>query len=166
VRERLEHAREGIQLAHHLDDGRARKTAVLIAFSRQRSLLRRSFYQAKNARATIRSSESNLLASLPPSPDITKRIRAAQAEEARMRDDPESGDGMKQLAERAKVQTEDRNRALHIYHHYELAVSALQIAIVLASVSVVTRIGWLAVLGGGLGLAAGVYAALVGIGVV
>ena len=39
VRERLEHAREGIQLAHHLDDGRARKTAVLIAFSRQRSLL-------------------------------------------------------------------------------------------------------------------------------
>jgi len=185
--EKLEHAREGIQHAHHQDDARARKTAVLIAVlaaglavtdlaekSAQNEFLTRhvalsddwSFYQAKNVRATIRSSESNLLASLPPSPDITKRIRAAQAEEARMRDDPESGDGMKQLAERAKVQTEDRNRALHIYHHYELAVSALQIAIVLASVSVVTRIGWLAVLGGGLGLAAGVYAALVGIGVV
>jgi len=80
VRDRLEHAREGIQHAHHLGDGRARKTAVLIAVlaaalavadlaeksARNEFLTRHvvlsddwSFYQAKNAGATIRSSGPN-----------------------------------------------------------------------------------------------------------
>lgn len=185
--EKLEHAREGMHHAHHLDDARARRTAVLIAVlaaalaiadlaekSAQNEYLTRhvalsddwSFYQAKNVRAAIRSSEANLLASLPPSADIAGRIKAAQADEARLRDDPGSGEGMKQLAERARVQAQDRDRALHSYHHYELVVSALQIAIVLASVSVVTRIGWLAALGGGLGLVAGLYGVLLGMGIV
>lgn len=185
--EKLEHAREGMHHAHHVGDRRARRIAVLIAIlaaalaiadlaekSAQNEYLTRhvalsndwSFFQAKNVRATVRSSEANVLASLPPSPDTEARIKAAQADAARLRDDPESGEGMKQLAERAKVQTEERDHALHSYHHYELVVSALQIAIVLASVSVVTQVAWLAVLGGGLGLLAAIYGAFLSIGVV
>jgi len=56
-----------------------------------------------------------------------------------MRDDPQGGDGMKQLGERAKGQEAERDAAFHRYHEFELVVGALQIAIVLASVSVVTR---------------------------
>jgi uncharacterized membrane protein YkgB len=57
-----------------------------------------------------------------------------------MRNDPEGGEGMKQLAITAKQEEAERNEAWHRYHGYEYAVGALEIAIVLASVSVVTRI--------------------------
>ena len=46
---------------------------------------------------------------------------------------------MKQLADQAKEKEVLRDEAIHRYHNYEYAVGALEIAIVLASVSVVTR---------------------------
>ena len=61
---------------------------------------------------------------------------------------------MKQIAERAKVEEEARNAAFHRYHEFELVVGALQIAIVLASVAVVTRIVALAVGAGIIGAVA------------
>ena len=51
---------------------------------------------------------------------------------------------MKQLAE-ADEHRAARDAAFHRYHEFELVVGALQIAIVLASVAVVTRIVALAV---------------------
>jgi hypothetical protein len=101
-----------------------------------------AFYQAKNLRSVVRSSEADLLASLPNAQDpaIQARIKQAQEYSARMRDDPEGGEGMKQLAITAKEQETERDEAAHRYHSYEYAVGALEIAIVLASVSVVTRI--------------------------
>ncbi len=63
---------------------------------------------------------------------------------------------MKQIAERAKAEEEARDEAFHRYHEFELVVGALQIAIVLASVAVVTRIVALAVGAGIIGaIAAG-----------
>jgi hypothetical protein len=101
-----------------------------------------AFYQAKNVRAVVRTSEADLLASLPNAQDpaIQTRIKEAQDYSARMRDDPQGGEGMKQLAVTAKEQEAERDEAAHRYHSYEYAVGALEIAIVLASVSVVTRI--------------------------
>jgi hypothetical protein len=46
---------------------------------------------------------------------------------------------MKQLAVTAKEKEVARDAAEHRYHSYEYAVGALEIAIVLASVSVITR---------------------------
>jgi hypothetical protein len=101
-----------------------------------------AFYQAKNLRAVVRTSEADLLASLPNADDpaIQARIKEAKEYNERMRDDPKSGDGMKQLAAKAQEEEAARDEAWHRYHGYEYAVGALEIAIVLASVSVVTRI--------------------------
>jgi len=101
-----------------------------------------AFYQAKNLRSVVRTSEADLLASLPNAqdPGIQARIKEAQEYSARMRDDPKGGEGMKQLAVTAQDEEAKRDEAAHRYHSYEYAVGALQIAIVLASVSVVTRI--------------------------
>ncbi len=180
--ETIEHAKEGIEEAHHHGDSRARRTAVLIAVlaaglaladmgekGAQNQYLTRhialsddwGFFQAKNVRATVRAAEATVLESLPPDPAIPARVKAAHDEEARLRDDPAGGDGMKQLAERAHDQTEQRDHAFHRYHQYETVVGGLQIAIVLASVSVVTRVLWLAYAGGLLGAAAGLYGLLI-----
>ena len=115
-----------------------------------------AFYQARNLRAIVRTSEADLLASLPNAQDpaIQARIKEAQAYEARMHDDPQGGEGMKQLAEAAREKEVLRNEAFHHYHNYEYAVGALEIAIVLASVSVVTQIRSLAFAAMGLGLLA------------
>jgi hypothetical protein len=100
-----------------------------------------AFYQAKNLRAVVRTSEADLLASLPNAADpaIQARIKEAKDYSARMRDDPQTNEGMKQIAVLAQEQEVVRDEAFHRYHNYEYAVGALEIAIVLASVSVVTR---------------------------
>jgi Domain of unknown function (DUF4337) len=101
-----------------------------------------AFYQAKNMRAVVLASEADVLASLSNAQDpaIQARIKDAQANASRMRDDAQGGDGMKQLAEKAHALDMERAEAFHRYHKYEYAVGALEIAIVLASVSLITRI--------------------------
>ena len=93
-------------------------------------------------------------------PGPQAEIKCARENEARMRDEPQ-GDGMKQLAERAKGQEAARDAALHRYHEFELVVGALQISIVLASVAVVTRITALAFGAGIVGAIAAGFALLV-----
>lgn len=101
-----------------------------------------AFYQAKNLRAIVRTTEADLLASLPNAADpaVQARIKDAKDYAVRMRDDPKGGEGMKQLAVTADEEQAARDEAGHRYHNYEYASGALEIAIVLASVSVVTRI--------------------------
>ena len=73
-------------------------------------------------------------------PAVQVRIKEAKDYAARMRDDPEGGEGMKQLAVIRSDQEAARDAAEHRYHSFEYVAGALQIAIVLASVSsVVTR---------------------------
>jgi Domain of unknown function (DUF4337) len=101
-----------------------------------------AFYQAKNVRAVVLASEADMLASLSNAQDpaVQERIKDAQANASRMRDDVQGGDGMKQLADAAHALEAERDEAFHRYHKYEYAVGALEIAIVLASVSLITRI--------------------------
>ena len=117
-----------------------------------------AFYQAKNLRAVVRMSEADLLASLPNAADpaIQKRIQDAKDYDARMRDDPKGGEGMKQLAARAQEKEARRDVAEHRYHSYEYVSGALEIAIVLASVSIVTRIRPLTIGAAVIGLTAAV----------
>jgi hypothetical protein len=99
-----------------------------------------AFYQAKNVRSVVRTSEANVMASQPNAqdPKVAAAINDARQYAAQMRDDPKGGEGMKQLVVKAKDMEAERDEAFHRYHHYEIAVGGLEIAIVLASVSVVT----------------------------
>jgi hypothetical protein len=162
VSESMERAHETIEEHSRHGDPWARSVAVLVALlaavlamteigskSTQTAYLTHhvtlsndwAFYQAKNLRAIVRTSEADILASLPNAqdPTIQTRIKEAHDYSARMRDDPEGGEGMRQLAESAKREESERNEALHRYHNYEYAVGALEIGIVLASVSILTR---------------------------
>lgn len=160
--ESMERAHETIEEHAHHAEPRARGIAVLVSVlasvlalsdiggkAAQTSYLTHhvalsndwAFYQAKNLRSVVRTSESALLASLPGAADpaIQARIKDADEYAARMRDDPKGGEGMKQLADKARAEEVDRDKAEIRYHSYEYAVGALEIAIVLASVSIVTR---------------------------
>jgi hypothetical protein len=182
----MEHARESIEhaahrAAHHAEhEPMAVMVAVLVATlaaclaifemaenGAQSTYLTRhitvsdtyDFFQAKNARAVMHEAEADLLASLPNAndPAIQRRITESRQEAARLRDDPEKAEGMKQLAGRAKEETVLRDEALHRYHGLELVVGGLQIAIVLASVSIVTALRVLAYAGAGLGAVSLLY---------
>lgn len=126
-----------------------------------------AFYQAKYLRALIREAEADMLGAQPNAQDpaIQARIKAATDFAARQRDDP-NGQGVKQLLEKAKGQEHERDHAWHRYHAFEYASGALQIAIVLASVSVVTRIRTLTIVSGIIGCLAGIAAALIQFGMV
>jgi len=185
--ETIEHAREGLEEAHHAHvlhaDSTARRIAVLIAVlaaalalaemgekGAQNEYLTHhvavaddwAFFQAKSVRATVLAAEAGVLANLPNAadPGPQAEIKRAHETEARMRDEPQ-GEGAKQLAERAHAQEVARDAAFHRYHEFELIVGALQIAIVLASVAVVTRITALALGAGAIGAIAAVYAGFV-----
>ncbi len=185
--ETIEHAREGLEHADHAahTDRSAARIAVLIAAlaaalalaeigekGAQNEYLTHhitvsdtwNFFQAKNDRALLRTAEADVLESLPTAdqPAVAERAKTARAEAARLRDDPAKGDGSKQLAALAAEQTLLRDHAFHTYHRFERVVGALQIAIVLASVSVVTRVRWLAWAAGAIGGIAAVYGLMVG----
>jgi hypothetical protein len=186
--ETIEQAREGIHHGHaeHHSDATARRIAVLIAVlavalaladmgekAAQNAYLTHhislsdayAFYQAKNARATMWSIEAGILASLPNAgdPGPQAEVKRAKETEARLRNEP-GGDGMQQLAERAEAEKALRDHKFEQYHQFELVVGALQIAIVLASVAVVTRITALAVGAGVIGAIAVACGLFVGLG--
>ena len=95
-------------------------------------------YQAKSVRRTILTAQADLLESLPGAgaPEVAKRIADARANAERMRSEPGS-DGMEQLSEKAHEQEHEREHEMHRNHMLEIASGGLQIAIVLASISVV-----------------------------
>lgn len=182
--EAIDRARESVEHAHHEQAGHGdehtRRVAVLIAVtaaalalaemaskSAENAYLTQhiavsddwGFFQAKNVRATVRDAQASILESLPQAasdPEIAKRAKHARELEQNLRDDPAGGEGAKQLKERAEHYSELREHALHQYHRFEFVVGALQIAIVLSSVSLVTRAAWLASAGGTLGAAASI----------
>ncbi len=106
------------------------------------------------------------MTAMPQTPEPQKAAPAAQAEARRLTDDSERGNGGKQIQARADAEGRARDAALHRYEWYEIVTSALQIAIVLASVSVVTRVAAVSWVGAGLGLLAGGLAVLVAAGAV
>ena len=64
------------------------------------------------------------------------------------------------------METEARDKSLHRYEWFEMVTSGLQIAIVLASVSVVTQLASVLLLSVGVGAVAAAVGALVAAGVV
>jgi hypothetical protein len=120
-----------------------------------------AFFQAKTIRQTVLRTAAEQIDSGNPG-EAAKRQASRWKETAqRYQSEPETGEGREQLATRAKAAEKKRDHAMAAYHHYELASAAVQIAIVLASASIITAMPLLAWIGGALGL---VGFALCGIG--
>jgi len=118
-----------------------------------------TFFQAKSIRLTQlnTAAEQMLIAAEAASDPAAKasmqeQIDAWKKTAARYDSEPSTGEGRKELAERAKEAEERRDLALAKYHHYELASAAFQVGIVLASAAVITGALALAWLGGALGI--------------
>ena len=128
-----------------------------------------AFFQAKDIRRTTLNTAADQTALLAANVTdstakaaIDKQIEAWRATAARYESDPKTGEGRKELGDRAKEAEEKRDLAMAKYHHYELASAAFQVGIVLASAAVITGMVGLAWFGGLLGIV-GVALALLGL---
>ena len=117
-----------------------------------------SFFQAKTMRMTVlrtaaEEAELGLHQISPPKTReaVEQRIAAWRKTTERYDTEPETGEGRKELAARAKEAEKKRERSLAAYHHYEVASASMQIAIVLASAAIITGIAALIWIAAGLG---------------
>ena len=107
-----------------------------------------SFFQAKTIRQTIMRTQAEGLEAQSGDKGtdaVKKQIDTWRKTADRYQSEPETNEGRKELAARAKKAEEKRDRSLASYHHYEVASAAVQIAIVLASAEVITSVvalGW------------------------
>jgi len=118
-----------------------------------------AFFQAKTARmTTIRTAAESAKLSLlgdPPAETkaaIQRQIDAWNATAERYDSEPQTGEGRKELSERAKEAEAERDRKLAAYHLFELGSAASQLAIVLASAAIITGLMFLVYLAGALGI--------------
>ena len=130
--------------------GKSAQTAAL-AYNIEASNLW-AFFQAKTIRQTVLRTAAEELETASSS-DLSKKQVAKWRETAqRYQSEPETNEGRDQLAARAKAAEKKRDISMAAYHHYELASAAVQIAIVLASASIIAEIIALAWIGGALGV--------------
>ena len=109
-----------------------------------------AFFQAKTIRQTVLRTAAEQTEATNPS--ATRQIEAWKKTAQRYQSEPETGEGREELSARAKDAEKKRDRALAAYHHFELASGAVQIAIVLASASIITGMMALTWIGAGLGV--------------
>jgi hypothetical protein len=118
-----------------------------------------AFFQAKTIRMTVIGTATEAMeaestsASDPAARErMTTRIDQWRKTVARYNDEPDTGEGRKQLVARAKAAEHSRDTALARYHHYEVASAAFQIGIELSSAAIITGMMVLAWLAGGLAI--------------
>jgi hypothetical protein len=115
-----------------------------------------AFFQAKSIRKT--STEVALhTAQISPQaddPKVVEQMKKWAGAVKRYDTEPETGEGRKELAERAKKAQALGELANHKYHNLEISSGVLQVAIVLASSAIITNVMMLAWLAGGLGIVA------------
>ncbi|MGZ3411803.1 MAG: DUF4337 domain-containing protein [Xanthobacteraceae bacterium] len=118
-----------------------------------------NFFQAKTIRQTVlRAAAENLAVEGPSMTEeaakaaATKQVEAWKNTVARYESDPKEKDGRKELREQAEHFEHERDISMSRYHNYELASAAFQIAIVLASATIITGMVILAWLAGALGI--------------
>ncbi|MDB5571220.1 MAG: hypothetical protein JWN93_2403 [Hyphomicrobiales bacterium] len=115
-----------------------------------------SFFQAKTIRQTSLRTAGELASLDAASPTrgegAARQLDTWKATIARWESEPETQEGRKELAARAKQSEDKRDLAMARYHQYEFGSAAFQIGIVLASAAVITSVALLAWVAGALGL--------------
>jgi len=172
----------------HLDHGGDKRIALLIAIlalflalaetgakSAQTEAISRNveaanlwaFFQARTIRqTTLRTAVEAAELNKPGADEVVHAAITAQQQRwrettLRWESEPETGEGRRELMARARAAEAKRERSMAAYHHYEYASAAFQVAIVLASASIITAVPALAAGGIALGV---VGLALTGIG--
>jgi hypothetical protein len=114
-----------------------------------------SFFQGKTIRATTLSTAADMLEADNATNDKQKKlVEKWRATVKRYNSEPETGEGRKELAARAKAFEKTRDTALAAHHYYELAAASVQIGIVVASASIIVSLPlltWAGVVAGMLG---------------
>jgi hypothetical protein len=134
--------------------GKASQTAALSANIEASNLW--AFYQSKTIRRTILRTAAQEMAVHADSPKAKEVIAEWKKTADRYQNEPDTGEGRDQLEARAKAAEKKRDAAMAAYHHYEVSSAAVQIAIVLASASIIASVpalAWLAVTLGVAGIA-------------
>ncbi len=112
-----------------------------------------AFYQSKTIRRAALRTAAEQTALLTENPKAREQITAWKKTAERYQNEPDTGEGRDQLEARARAAEKKRDAAYAAYHHYEIASAAVQIAIVLASASIITTMPALAWIAGALGVA-------------
>lgn len=112
-----------------------------------------SFFQAKSIRGFTAQIAKDQLMLLGHSkdPEIQQSIDKLDKTILKYNDDEESGEGKKQLAEKAKEAEKEVKTYIAKYEKMELAAGMLQVAIVLASATIISGVGVLSLVSLGLG---------------
>ena len=97
-----------------------------------------AFFQAKTIRQTVLRTAAEELEVSGSSESSKKQIAKWRETVQRYQSEPDTGEGRDQLVARVKEVEKKRDRSLAAYHHYEMGSAAVQIAIVLASASIIT----------------------------
>lgn len=106
-----------------------------------------SFFQAKNMRRQlmrVHTEDLELMLETTPglSPEqktrISEKIAANKANDARLTSEPETKEGLDELFKRGKALEAERDKALAQDPYFDYAQAALQIAIVLASIAIIS----------------------------
>src|SRR4051812_9236976 len=116
-----------------------------------------AFFQAKTIRQTVLRTAAEEVEAGGASEAQKKQAAKWKDTAQRYQSEPETGEGREQLAARANEAEKKRDRSMAAYHHYEVASAAVQIAIVLASASIIAEIVALAWVGAALGVAGVVF---------
>jgi len=111
-----------------------------------------AFFQAKTIRQTVLRTAAEELSVVSRDEAAKKQVEKWRETAQRYQSEPETGEGREQLAARAKEAEKKRDRSMAAYHLFELSSAAVEIAIVLASASIITAIAALAWIAGGLGI--------------
>ena len=138
--------------------GKSAQTAAL-AYNIEASNLW-AFFQAKTIRQTVLRTAAEEVESGSMNEAAKKQVGKWRDTAQRYQSEPETNEGRDQLAARAKAAEKKRDNAMAAYHHYEVASAAVQIAIVLASASIIAEIVALAWIGAGLGVLGVVFCAI------
>ena len=138
--------------------GKSAQTAAL-AYNVEASNLW-AFFQAKTIRQTTLRTAAEQMEVLASTENSRKQVAKWREAAQRYQSEPETNEGREQLAARAKAAEKRRDTSMAAYHHYELASAAVQIAIVLASASIITTLPALAWTAGILGLVGVAFCAI------
>ena len=110
-----------------------------------------SFFQARTIRQTTVRTAAEAEALAAATGDEARRAAAERQIAAwrgaadRWESEPATGEGRRELSARARAAERARDRSMAAYHMYEYGSAAFQVAIVVASASIVTGVPLLAV---------------------
>lgn len=113
-----------------------------------------AFFQAKSVRGNAAQLAKNQLALLGNAKDerITAAIAKLDETIAHYDDDEKTGEGKKQLSHKARAAEHEAHVYMEKYEKMEMAAGMLQVAIVLASATIITGVGMLVYLSMGIGV--------------